>query len=412
MIAAVAAWAWRLAGVGDATIGVADDAARRLLHELAPLLHVPVMRFVIDETTTFDDLRCVAAQERAGSLDHGPFLADLIGREPALIGTDVTPQVTIDLDDEDGVGESLPGQLRIGITDGEIRLTSALAPDALGRIADQLQVLLTAGSAAPTAPITDLPLLGTSEQALLDAINRTEMEFDRDATIDQLIGEQAARTPDAPALTSDGVTLTYRQLLDQVAAMTSCLAEQGVRPRDRVGIALERGIEMMVAVLATHACGAAYVPLDPTYPAERLRLMVTDSGLRTVVAEPEQHGARHGARRRRRHPPRRRRCDGNDHAARDRSRRVRPGLRDLHVRFDRHAQRRDAGAPQRRELLRRDGSGDRARPCRDVAGGDQPVVRHLGTRAALDPRARVPRRRQARRWRQGDRSRPALDLDL
>ena len=287
VVAAVAAWAWRLGGVGDATIGVTDGSARRLLDGLSPLLHVPVMCFKVDETTTFHDLVGAAAEQCTSALEHGPFLADLIGREPALIGTDVTPRVTINLDDRDGPSSSSQGELRVGVSDSEIRLTSALAPDALGRIADQLQVLLTAGSAAPTAPITDLPLLGTSEQALLDAINRTEMEFDRDATIDQLIGEQAARTPDAPALTSDGVTLTYRELIERVAAMASCLAERGVQPRDRVGIALERGIEMMVAVLATHACGAAYVPLDPTYPAERLRLMVTDSGLRTVVAEPD-----------------------------------------------------------------------------------------------------------------------------
>ena len=262
-------------------------SARQLLDGLSPLLHVPVMRFAVDETTTFHDLVGSAAEQRTAALDHGPFLADLIGREPALVGADVTPQVTIDLDDEHGVTDPSPDELRIGITDDELRLTSALAPDALGRIADQLHVLLTAGSAAPTAPIADLPLLGGSEQALLEAFNRTEMEFDRDATVDQLVGEQAARTPDAPAVTSKGVTLTYRELLDRVAVMTSCLTERGVRPRDRVGIALERGIEMLVAVLATHACGAAYVPLDPTYPAERLRLMVTDSGLRTVVAEPD-----------------------------------------------------------------------------------------------------------------------------
>ena len=283
--AAVAAWAWRLGGVGEATIGVTDEPTRRMLHELVPLLHVPVMRFVVDETITFADLRDAAELQRADALDHGPFLADLIGREPGLVGIDVTPQVTIEFDHEGGVIDTLPGELRIGVTEHELLLTSTLAPDALARIADQLVVLLTAGSASPTTSIAELPVLGTSERALLDAINHTEMDFDRDATVDRLVREQAARTPDAPALTSDGVTLTYRDLLDRVAVMTSRLVERGVRPHDRVGIACERGIEMMVAVLATHTCGAAYVPLDPTYPAERLRLMVTDSGLRTVVAE-------------------------------------------------------------------------------------------------------------------------------
>ena len=293
-VAAVAAWAWRLGGVADATIGVTDGAARRSLGELAPLLHPPVMRFAIDESTTFGDLVAAAADQCNAALEHGPFLADLIGRDPALIGTDVTPSVRLDLDvpldapvDDNGADRARQGELRIGIADGELRLTSTLDPDVLERIADQLQVLSTAGTAAPATPIADLPLLGRSERALLDSINRTDMAFDRDATVDQLVRAQAARTPDAPAVTSGDVTLTYRELLDRVAATAVLLTDTGVGPRDRVGIALERGIDMLIAVLATNACGAAYVPLDPTYPAERLRLMVTDSGLRTVVAEPD-----------------------------------------------------------------------------------------------------------------------------
>jgi len=289
VIAAVAAWAWRLGGIGDATIGITDAVARRSLSELAPLLHIPVMRFAIDETTTFDGLVVAAAEQRSRALDHGPFLADLIGREPTLIGNDVTPQVTVDLDgsiDQDGATHPLGG-LRIGIGDGELRFTSTLASDILERIADQLSVLLAAGSSAPVGPIADLELLGPSEHTLLDAVNRTEMAFDRDATVDRLVAAQATRTPDAPAVSSGDITLSYRELLDQVAAMATRLADSGVRPRDRVGIALQRGADMLIAVLATHACGAAYVPLDPTYPAERLRLMVTDSGLRTAVAEPD-----------------------------------------------------------------------------------------------------------------------------
>ncbi|GAA1609416.1 non-ribosomal peptide synthetase/MFS transporter [Actinoplanes couchii] len=97
------------------------------------------------------------------------------------------------------------------------------------------------------------------------------------------VADQAARTPDAPALVDAAGTLTYAELLDLVAAYALRLTEAGVQAGDLVGIRLPRGRDAVVAVLATLSTGAGYVPLDPAYPAARLDLMVEESRPRALV---------------------------------------------------------------------------------------------------------------------------------
>ena len=144
--------------------------------------------------------------------------------------------------------------------------------------------LLAAGLADPSAPAADLPLIGTAEAALLDANNRTDLDHDRTATIDELFRAQAVRTPDAPALSSGGRTLTYADLAAAARSLAGRLAAAGVGRGDRVGIAVPRGVDMVVGVLATLDLGAAYLPLDPTYPMERLGFMVDDAGIAVLLA--------------------------------------------------------------------------------------------------------------------------------
>jgi amino acid adenylation domain-containing protein len=89
----------------------------------------------------------------------------------------------------------------------------------------------------------------------------------------------------APALRDNGRTLSYHELdvlSDQLAAR---IARDGVRPGDRIGLLLHRSIELSIAILAVLKVGAAYVPLDPTYPAERLRYLTGDAGIRLVVGD-------------------------------------------------------------------------------------------------------------------------------
>jgi amino acid adenylation domain-containing protein len=98
-----------------------------------------------------------------------------------------------------------------------------------------------------------------------------------------LFQAQAERTPDAAALVSGGESLTYRQLNERANRLAHHLRRLGVGPEVRVGICLERGVELVVSILAVLKAGGAYVPLDPAYPAERLAFMLADSGVAVLV---------------------------------------------------------------------------------------------------------------------------------
>jgi amino acid adenylation domain-containing protein len=107
-------------------------------------------------------------------------------------------------------------------------------------------------------------------------------------SINELFQAQSERTPDAIAVRFEHRTLSYRQLEQQARSLAGLLRQHGVSAGDRIGICVERGIELGVTVLGVLKAGAAYVPLDPAYPQQRLRLMVSDSGAKLVLVS-RQH---------------------------------------------------------------------------------------------------------------------------
>ncbi|HEX2210446.1 MAG TPA: amino acid adenylation domain-containing protein [Longimicrobium sp.] len=136
------------------------------------------------------------------------------------------------------------------------------------------------------ARISDLALLAEAERArVVDEWNRTEAGYPSRASIHQLIAEQAARTPDAAAVVFGGASLTYRELDARANRLANHLVHLGVTPEARVGICLERSAEMVIAMLAVLKAGAAYLPLDPSYPADRLAYMLEDSGAPLLVTQ-------------------------------------------------------------------------------------------------------------------------------
>ncbi len=114
--------------------------------------------------------------------------------------------------------------------------------------------------------------------------NKTEADYPRESTISQLFEQQVARTPEAVAVVSAGRSLTYRELDQRSNQLARHLQQLGVRPETLVGIAVERSVEMMVGLLAILKAGAAYVPMDPSYPVQRIALMVEDSEAQVILA--------------------------------------------------------------------------------------------------------------------------------
>ena len=107
--------------------------------------------------------------------------------------------------------------------------------------------------------------------------NETATAFPADKCVHQLFEEQVARTPNAVAVVFEDGELSYSQLNARANRLAHYLRELGVKPDERVAICLERGFEMIVALLGVLKAGGAYVPLDPDYPVERLGLMLQDA---------------------------------------------------------------------------------------------------------------------------------------
>jgi len=168
-----------------------------------------------------------------------------------------------------------------------IEYNSALFEEAtISQVLNHLRSLLTTMTATPDRPLSELPMLTEPErQQVLVEWNRTGADYPSEASIHALIDARAAHAPDALAVVSDSGTLTYRQLSQQSNHVAHGLRRRGVQPGSLIGLLLERSIEMVVGMLGILKAGAAYVPLDPEYPEERLAFMVRDSQLSTVVTD-------------------------------------------------------------------------------------------------------------------------------
>jgi natural product biosynthesis luciferase-like monooxygenase protein len=165
-----------------------------------------------------------------------------------------------------------------------IRVRESVPVEVARRIGEQLLTLLEAGRQRETRSDHEPRARRPEEHALLAEWNSTAIRFDREATVDEQFRMCAARTPDALAVSCLDATLTYSELQSAVAAFETVLRDAGATRGSLVGIALDRDVDLLVAVLAVLSLGAAYVPLDPDYPQERLAFMVADSGLGVVVA--------------------------------------------------------------------------------------------------------------------------------
>lgn len=165
---------------------------------------------------------------------------------------------------------------------------AVLAPDAARRIAGHYNTLLAGAVADPGARLLDLPLLDAAElRAVTTGPNATARPYPTDRTVLDLIRAQAAATPEAIAVSAAGRHLGYRELLARTDQLAAALRAGGVRPGDLVAVHLDRTADLPAALLAVLATGAAYLPLDPGYPAERLALVLRDSAAVLVLADRE-----------------------------------------------------------------------------------------------------------------------------
>lgn len=145
-------------------------------------------------------------------------------------------------------------------------------------------VLAVAANASPETILSDLPVLPLSERRLvLESWNQTETTYDADLTLHRAFEAQADRTPDASALLVEDRAMSYGDLDARANRVAHVLIGMGVSVGDRVGLYLRRSEDMVIAALGILKAGAAYVPLDPAYPADRIGIYVEDSGVAAII---------------------------------------------------------------------------------------------------------------------------------
>ncbi len=164
-----------------------------------------------------------------------------------------------------------------------------------GLVHAALERLVHALEAAPATPLRELDVLPEAERRLVvEEWNRTEAPYPGESCVHELFEAQVERTPDAAAVVFGGVALSYRELNARANRLAHGLRARGVGPDARVAMCVERSPEMVAGVLGVLKAGGAWVPLDPGYPAERLRYMLADSAPAAVLTQRGIAAARPG----------------------------------------------------------------------------------------------------------------------
>ncbi|HEX3475167.1 MAG TPA: amino acid adenylation domain-containing protein, partial [Kofleriaceae bacterium] len=312
LLAAFDALLWRTTGQRDVVVGspIAGRNRRELEGLIGFFANTLVLRVAVDGERSFRELVrqvravCLAAYKHQDlpfeqlvdalapardlgrtpvvqvmfGLQNNPFPRVRLGEsalQPVLLdaGT-ATFDLTVSLEERDG---GLVGWVEYN-TDRFDRAT-------IERLLGHYRVLLEAAVARPDDRLAALPLLAEPERRLLvEDWNRTAVEPPPVSVIERFRA-QARRTPDAVAVAAGDVELRYGELAARAEAWAAALQARGCGRGTRVALALSRGPAFPIAVLAVLQAGAAYVPLDPSYPAERLAFMLRDCEARVVVTE-------------------------------------------------------------------------------------------------------------------------------
>jgi amino acid adenylation domain-containing protein len=164
--------------------------------------------------------------------------------------------------------------------------TDLFTEETIARMSRYLRRLLEQGVADPGRPVGRLSLVDADETAtMLTDWNRTAVPVQAGLGLDDLVRRQAAATPDAIAVSCGDDRLTYAELVAEAGALAGHLRRRGAAPERVVAVCLERSCDLVVGLLGVLMSGAAYLPLDPGHPAQRLAAMTADAGAAVLLTE-------------------------------------------------------------------------------------------------------------------------------
>ena len=175
----------------------------------------------------------------------------------------------------DGAGAEVEAEYLVEVLDAAL----------VRQLLDHYAVLLGSAVAHPDRPISELELMGPADVEWLRRVSAGEEFTTPAATLAALVESQVARAPDAVAVVYEGRHYTYREINETANRFAHWLIAQGIGSEDRVAVLLDRSPELVITALGVIKAGAVYLPVDPTYPQDRLSFILSDSDPKLVVRE-------------------------------------------------------------------------------------------------------------------------------
>ena len=292
-------------GQGDIVLGSPMGTRERPEFEtiIGPFVNLLVLRLGLDDDPSFIELLRRARDVVLDAFDHRQVPFDvLVDRLAPPRSFDRPPLCQVAVVLHNASDESAPviegGGSVLDLTwyareiegriEGSIEYRSDLYDAAtIDRIISHLETFLHSALRNPASKLSQISLLTAAErQTLLTTFNDTARGIEPTSFIVAFEREGATR-PDRTAVVFDGRWLSYGELNRRASQLARLLRRRGVTGGAAVGVCLERSLDMMVALLGVQKAGAAYVPMDPRYPADRLQFMLADSGVRALIASEE-----------------------------------------------------------------------------------------------------------------------------
>ena len=235
--------------------------------------------------------RLVEELSPARDLSHHPLfqVSFTLQMEPLVIALDGISAEPIEFDNGTAKFDLLAElwETAVGGVSGRFEYDSDLFDlTTMQRMIGHYQVILESVVANPNAHISELELLTSDERTqLLDGLNDTAVSYPDTLALHQLFEQQVVKTPNDTAVIFEDAELTYQQLNEEANQLAHHLQSLGVQPDQFVGICVERSLDMIMGMLAILKAGAAYLPMDPNYPKDRLAYMLEDTKAAVLVTQ-------------------------------------------------------------------------------------------------------------------------------
>src|SRR6185369_7853018 len=241
----------------------------------------------LHQDVPFEKLVEELAPER--SLAHAPLFQVMLVLQNAPVESLEIPVLRLRPVGGSGTAAKFDLTLSFGEHGGALSGTAGYATDlfdatTIERLLLHFATLLTAALAAPESPVLELPVLDEAARHQLFVEWRGVGGGVPSASLHRRFEAQARQAPEATALTCGGVSLSYGELNRRSNQLAYRLRQLGAGPEHRVGLCLERSLDLVVGILGVLKAGAAYVPLDPGLPPERLAYVIEDAGIQITVA--------------------------------------------------------------------------------------------------------------------------------